>query len=108
MTLREKQSLFARKIAELVLWAYEQGYEVTYGDFFRDPRVHGVWGVTLSYSHPYSRHKLKLAADLNLFKDGAYLTSTEDHRPLGEKWEEMGGTWGGRWNDGNHYSWEEY
>jgi len=49
----------------------------------------------------------RLAIDLNLFKDGEYLTDTEDHRFLGEFWESLGGTWGGRWDDGNHYSWGE-
>jgi hypothetical protein len=34
------------------------------------------------------------------------LESTEAHTPLGEQWEKMGGTWGGRFNDGNHYSLE--
>jgi hypothetical protein len=30
------------------------------------------------------------------------------YRPLGEKWEAMGGTWGGRFShpDGNHFSLE--
>lgn len=53
-----------------------------------------------------SLHPDKLAIDLNLFKDGHYLSSTEAHRPLGEWWESIGGTWGGRFNDGNHYSLE--
>jgi hypothetical protein len=44
--------------------------------------------------------------DLNLFKDGKYLALTEDHKPLGEWWESQGGAWGGRFNDGNHYSLE--
>lgn len=60
----------------------------------------------MGYGHPRSAHKQKLAMDLNLFKDGRYLDTTEDHRILGEKWESMGGTWGGRFNDGNHYSLE--
>jgi hypothetical protein len=51
-------------------------------------------------------HKQRLAIDLNLFKGGVYQTSSEAHRPLGEWWEKQGGCWGGRWNDGNHYSFE--
>jgi hypothetical protein len=35
-----------------------------------------------------------------------YLKETKDHAFLGEFWEEMGGSWGGRFNDGNHYSLE--
>ena len=44
--------------------------------------------------------------DLNLFRGGKMLTTTEDHRPLGEWWESHGGAWGGRFADGNHYSLE--
>jgi hypothetical protein len=46
---------------------------------------------------------------MNLFIDDKYQTTTEAHRPIGEKWESLGGTWGGRFRnkDGNHYSWGE-
>jgi hypothetical protein len=49
-----------------------------------------------------------LAIDLNLFKDGNFLSATEDHKELGEWWEEQHELcrWGGRFSnaDGNHYS----
>lgn len=106
MTLREKQSKFARMVAQLIEKAFELGYEVTLGDAFRDPRLHGAIGVKKGYGHPKSCHKLRLAIDLNLFKNGQFLVTTEDHRPLGEWWESIGGTWGGRFNDANHYSLE--
>jgi hypothetical protein len=94
MTLRQKQSKFALMVAELILWAHDQGYELTFGEAWRigDPRLHGK----------------RLAIDLNLFINGKYQTSTEAHRPLGEKWKRMGGSWGGDFKkpDGNHYSLE--
>ena len=43
MTLRENQSKFAKMAAELILKAYELGYEVTLGDAYRDPRLHGEY-----------------------------------------------------------------
>lgn len=107
MSLGQDQRIFTQMIAELILWAYEQGYELTVGDAYRDPRLHGQIGEKQGYGHPRSFHKKRLAMDLNLFRNGVYLTNTEDHRPLGEKWEEMGGTWGGRFKDGNHYSYGE-
>jgi len=109
MTLGQQQRIFSLKLAQFIVWIYEQGYEVTMGDAFRDPRVHGAFGEKVAYGAASSFHKKKLAQDLNLFKDGKYLSSTEDHRMLGEKWESMGGTWGGRFakKDGNHYSWGE-
>jgi hypothetical protein len=104
MTLGQKQRKFTLMIAKLIEFAYENGYELTFGDAYRDPRVHGDVGVKKSYSSANSLHKQRLAVDFNLFKDGKFLTSTEDHLPLGEFWESMGGSWGGRFNDGNHYS----
>ena len=96
MSLRQQQSIFAKKVALLILFAYEQGYEITLGDAWaRDGHKDG------------SFHYKRLAIDLNLFKDGNYLTETSDHEPLGLFWETLGGTWGGRFDDGNHYSYGE-
>jgi hypothetical protein len=106
MTLGEKQRRFTRMIADLIIWAYDNGYELSLGDAYRDPRVHGGMGEKKGYGYNYSNHKVRLAVDFNLFKDGRFLTSTDSHLPLGNKWESMGGTWGGRFNDGNHYSLE--
>lgn len=108
MTLGKKQRLFTRLISELVIWAYDNGYELTQGDAYRDPRLFGKVGEKKGYGHRNSNHKVRLAKDLNLFIDGKYMTETEDHRPLGEKWESMHELcrWGGRFNDGNHYSFE--
>ena len=106
MTLGQKQRKFTRMVADLIIFAYEQGYELTVGDAFRDPRVHGAVGEKKSYSSANSLHKERLAIDLNLFKDGRFLAQSEDHRPLGEYWESLGGSWGGRFEDGNHYSLE--
>ena len=106
MTLGEKQRKFTKMLAELILWAYDNGYELTIGDAKRDERVFGKVGERKGYGHPSSCHKIQLACDLNLFKNGVWLDRTEDHKELGEKWESMGGVWGGRFNDGNHYSLE--
>ena len=85
MTLRQKQSKFARMIPLLILFAYEKGYEITFGDFYAKTG-HRKW----------SFH----------YRNGRFLRSTKSHEPLGIFWESMGGTWGGRFGrkDGNHYS----
>jgi hypothetical protein len=99
MGLRQQQSIFARKIALLIAFAYDNGYEITFGD---------AWAHAADGRHRRgSFHYRRLAFDLNLFRQGNYLSSTESHRPLGEFWESIGGAWGGRFNDGNHYSWGE-
>lgn len=82
------------------------GYECTLGDGYRDPRLHGAMGIKKGYGHYKSAHKLRLAIDLNLFKDGEFMASSESHKQFGEFWESIGGSWGGRFNDGNHYSLE--
>lgn len=96
MSLRQRQSEFVRMVGKLIQYATEEGYEFTFGD---------AWA---SSGHKKgSFHYKRLAIDLNLFKDGVWLSGTEDHNPLGAYWESIGGTWGGRWNDGNHYSYGE-
>jgi hypothetical protein len=106
MTLRQKQSKFVHMLARLIDFAYAMGYELSIGDGYRDPALHGALGVKMAYGHKNSCHKIRLAVDFNLFKDGVYISTTEGHGPLGEFWESIGGTWGGRFNDGNHYSLE--
>ena len=106
MTLGEKQQLFMRLLPRLIDKAHELGFDVRGGDLFRDPRLHGAVGVKKGYGASKSCHKLKLAIDLNLFRGGKFLDSTEDHRQLGEWWEKQHSLcrWGGRFQDGNHYS----
>lgn len=97
MGLGEKQELFAILYAQHIVWLYEQGYKVRMGD------------VLAHDGHKdNSNHYLKLAGDINLFKDDDFLTRTEQHRESGEKWESRHDlcAWGGRFNDGNHYSLE--
>jgi len=97
MSLRQKQSKFALMVSLLIQYAYSIGYEITFGD---------AWAK--SGHKKNSNHYIRLAIDLNLFKDGKYLQSTEAHSLLGEYWEFLGGCWGGRFKnkDGNHYSLE--
>lgn len=96
-TLRQKQSRFVRMVGLLIDYAYLQGFELTFGDAY-----------ALTGHKENSLHGKRLAIDLNLFRNGEYLTTTEAHLPLGELWERLGGTWGGRFSkpDGNHYSLE--
>jgi hypothetical protein len=84
-------------VPRLIDKAISLGYQVTLGDAYRDPRC--------PYGSKSSRHRSRLAIDLNLFQNGRYLKSTGEHAPLGEWWEREGGIWGGRFEDGNHYEW---
>lgn len=106
MRLGEKQELFATLVPRLIDKAHELGFKIRLGDLFRDKRVFGEIGEHKGYGHKNSCHKLKLAIDLNLFKNGNWVQQTEGHRELGEWWENQHELcrWGGRFNDGNHYS----
>ena len=108
MTLGEAQRAFTLDVALLIEHAYALGYALTFGDAYRDPRV--------TYGHPNSVHRKRLAVDLNLFEkvNGVWLyrADTESHRPLGVYWKGLRpeNRWGGDFSepDGNHYSrhWE--
>jgi len=91
--LQPQQSKFAHMVVLLIMFAEGLGYEVTFGD---------AWAK--SGHRKRSLHYIRLAVDLNLFKDGVWLKETKDHAYLGAFWEAMGGTWGGRFDDGNHYA----
>ncbi len=108
MNIGKKQELFMRLLPMLISKAHELEFEIRGGDLFRDPRVFGLLGAKLGYGRKNSVHKLKIAIDLNLFQSGKYLNRTEDHKQLGEYWESLHELcrWGGKFNDGNHYSLE--
>lgn len=108
MTLGEQQQLFMRLLPGLINKAHQLGFEIRAGDLFRDPRVHGNFGTRKGYGRSRSCHKLKIAIDLNLFKNGKFMQKTADHKELGQWWETQHALckWGGRFNDGNHYSLE--
>ena len=106
MTLGEKQELFSRMEPLLFLFAQFLGYEIRGGDAFRDPRVHGEFGEAGGYGRKYSCHKLKLARDLNITKDGVYLkgaAAQEAHEKLHDFWDLLGGA-PRIHGDMNHYS----
>lgn len=107
MSLSKTQQKFTLRIAEFIIWAYGQGYTLTFGDAYRDPRLHGPLGTKLGYGHKNSNHKQRLAVDFNAFDlDGNYLTTTEEYAPLGEYWQalDIDCCWGGEFGDGNHFS----
>ena len=92
-------------LAKLITWTEENGYELSLGEAYRPPELAELYAKQ-GKGIKNSLHTQRLAIDLNLFRDGKYLSSTSDHEPLGVYWESLGGSWGGRFNDGNHYSLE--
>lgn len=102
MNLRQKQSLFARNVALLIQKASALGYEVTFGMTYRTPEE----AKRLGFAN--SLHTERLAVDLNLFKNGRYITTGLGHTELGAWWKNQHelNRWGGDFakRDYNHYS----
>lgn len=99
MRLRKKQSLHVQLFAKLIHKAYDEGWELTWGDAARiDRRGH----------MPGSLHYSRLAVDVNLFVDGEWISdgSHPAWEVLGEFWESLHPlcAWGGRFGDANHFS----
>lgn len=98
-----KQELFARLFSILLGFADVTGHQVTIGECFRPPETARLY-ESQGRGVENSLHTLRLACDLNLYVDGRYQTDTEAYRVLGEYWESLGGSWGGDFGDGNHFS----
>lgn len=109
MTLLEKQFIFSSLVPLLINKAIALGYTVTLGECYRSPEE-AARLAKLGKGIKNSLHTLKLAIDLNLFRNGEYLTTDEAHRQLGTYWETLSAgkpyvcSWGGHFGDGNHYS----
>lgn len=108
MSLGKKQCRFTRCISKLITYAEEKRYGLSFGDAYRDPRVHGEFGTKDSYSHRNSVHKIRLAVDFNLWVEGRYIQDGDYPvwKELGAYWESLDpdARWGGRFKDANHFS----
>ena len=98
--LGDKRKLFTSLIPRLIDKMIADGYQPMIG---KDGLKHMA----------NSLHYDGLAMDIDLTKDGAYLATTEDHKPFGDFWESLHPDtfWGGNGikedglkHDGNHYS----
>jgi hypothetical protein len=100
MTIRQRQSIFVPNVAKLITFAYEQGYELTFGEAFRTVEQQQIYFDTGRSKTMNSRHLLKLAVDFNLFKNGILLNEPIDYKPLGDYWESLHSDngWGGDWD----------
>lgn len=107
MTLGQQQRAFTRLVGLLIAYAYANGYELTFGDAYRDPRLAQL-NAEQGKGIANSLHSQRLAVDFNLFKNGVWLQKTEDFALLGAYWKTLDPLccWGGDFKkqDGNHFS----
>lgn len=108
MTPGDYRRKFSHALVLLLVQVQDLGYEFAFDEVTdriteKDPTTDHMKG---------SLHELGLAADILLYKNGVYLTKTEEYEFLGTIWEALGVTlglplvWGGRFKqaDGNHFS----
>ena len=107
MKLGEKQELFSALLGRLLHQAGIYGYKVRMGEVLRT-KAQAELNAQRGKGIANSNHCKKLAVDLNLFKDGQFLTKTKDYEILGVWWEQQHELcrWGGRFSkpDGCHFS----
>ncbi|MBS0379936.1 MAG: M15 family peptidase [Proteobacteria bacterium] len=105
---------FMQAAALLIQKVKELGYDCTGGDLFRSPQQ-AAQNAADGTGVTNSLHCDRLAIDLNLFKDGQYITDDTGHRDLGAWWKTLTPSvpgaqfkWGGDIvhprADPNHYS----
>jgi len=104
----ERQFQFSRMLGLLFAWMGEQGYEWSLGrawessDRLQCPhcgREHSQQEILVYNKRSKtmaSKHLDRLAIDINLFTKERKLAPEIDYLPIGEKWEALGGKWGGR------------
>jgi hypothetical protein len=116
MTLGEKQRAFVHNIGRLIIWAYGNDLELSFGEAQRSvaqAQANAAAGTGISNS----LHLRRLAIDLNLFKDlslegdeDIYQTDSGAYYTLGQYWKSLHplNRWGGDFSkpDGNHFSME--
>lgn len=108
LTLGQKQQIFTLNVARFIVWCYNEGYRLTFGEAWRPVETAAAYskqGKGISASLHISR----LAVDMNLFIDGVYQAKTEAYKPLGDYWKTLHplNAWGGDFKsrpDGNHFS----
>ena len=123
MTLGEQQRLFVRLVAQLINFAYAQGYELSFGEAYRSdeqaeinamgPTGRGrladfTGGLFPGFAAKIrnnpritgarmSLHCERLAIDFNLYRNGVYLPDTDNYQRLGTYWKTLHplARWGG-------------
>lgn len=108
MSLGSYQHRFSKYIGMLLTWLYANGYECKIEEVKRSQvqvDANAISGAGIAKS----LHLLSLAADLSIFKDGKFLETIEELKPIGEYWKSIDPEccWGGDFHsrpDADHFS----
>lgn len=100
MRLSEHQRIFTRNIAKLIVYAYQQGLELTFGEAYRTNEQQLIYVQSGKSQTMNSNHLRRLAVDFNVFENGNLTYKWETVKILGDYWESLHpkNRWGGDWN----------
>jgi hypothetical protein len=100
MTLGDKRREFTKHLGMLIGWACGNGYEVQIEEAKRSP-AQAALNASSGAGIRNSLHIIGLATDFSAFKNGVFLQSAEDYRPLGAYWKSLHpeNVWGGDFKD---------
>lgn len=121
-SLHDLQVRHVRCTARLITFAESQGLELTWGETYRTPEQ-AILNAQAGRGIVHSLHTIRLAVDLQAFRNGQYLTKSSDYQGMGDFWKKLdpAARWGGDFMgvnpenptgplipkpDGNHFSME--
>lgn len=100
MTLSDKQKIFTRNLASFIIFAFEHGFELTFGEVARMIEMQKIYFDSGRSKTMNSRHLDKLAADFAIWYKGVmlfapgiskeqYRADLQTMRPLCDYWESL-------------------
>jgi len=95
--LSDRQRLFARMVAQLFAWLLYKNIPFRLGEAWRS-REEAARLAEVGRGTTNSLHCDRLALDLQIDKHDGTLGTIEEYAPVGEYWESLGGSWGGRFS----------
>ena len=97
MGLGDKQRIFTKNVAKLIMFAYDNGIELTFGEAYRTKYQQEHYVITGKSKTMNSKHLSRLAVDFNFFINGELTYNKRVIEPLGIYWESLNDSnkWGG-------------
>lgn len=97
MSIVQEQAQFLLDASKLIQYATSQGWTITAGELYRTPEQQEIYLKTGRSKTMNSLHLMRLAIDLNFFRDGKLVWDKASIAPLGAYWESLHplNSWGG-------------
>lgn len=106
MGMIDEQDSFLTDIATLISYIRTTGYKITGGELYRTEEQQALHFKAGRSKTMNSNHRLRLAQDLNFFRDGEYINGMPANiakkilQPIGDFWESLNpkNKWGGNFS----------